>query len=167
MAKSKKTGSASLYLSIVMLVLVILGVVLFLFLDVVKLNVGKLEDYFPDLDLGGFTGMQVVFGYAEEGLVKVELLSFSIMALIPLILAFAGLILNVTKSKLLSFIGAVLLIVAAVMLYFSYAYVVWADSPFGQVGKGLVFATDIGAYIALGCFGVAAVVGLIRTVTIK
>ena len=102
MAKSKKSSSMPLYLSVAILVLVVLGIILFLFLNATVLNTGDLGDYIEGISDSGFTGMQVVFGYTEstEGVIEfsMEILGFSFVALLPLVFAFVGVILNITKS---------------------------------------------------------------------
>lgn len=171
MAKSKKSSSMPLYLSVAILVLVVLGIILFLFLNATVLNTGDLGDYIEGLSDSGFTGMQVVFGYTEstEGVIEfsMEILGFSFVALLPLVFAFVGVILNITKSKLISLIGVLFLVAGAIMMLFTSNYLVWGEL-FASVAELLEFNAGIGSYLGLACFGLAALVGLYRTIfTIK
>ena len=120
MAKKKKVNSQlPFYLTIGILVIAILGVVLFLFLDAVTLKevestgIGIFDDLIGEIqdklaEHTKFNGMQIVFGYSEtyaEGSIlesTLNILNFSFVALIPLILVVAGIVLNIPKSKLLS-----------------------------------------------------------------
>lgn len=183
MAKKKKVNSQlPFYLTIGILVVAILGVVLFLFLDAVTLKevestgIGIFDDLIGEIqdklaEHTKFNGMQIVFGYSEtyaEGSIlesTLNILNFSFVALIPLILVVAGIVLNIPKSKLLSLIGVVCFVAAAVMLIFVPNYVSIAGSD--SLGAADYYQPAVGAYLGMVCSAICAILGLGRTLLIK
>ncbi len=168
MAKKKKRGVNPLHLSILIFVVVVLGICLFLFLDAVTLDTGILSEY---VESGGFTGMEVVFGYSKSVTVLITvtmtILAFSFVALIPLILGVLGVILNITTSRLICLIGIVALVVGAIMFYYIPNYMVFGSDFAELIGDSLTFVTGIGSYLGLACYGVAALIALFRVFKLK
>ncbi len=118
MAKRRKSNKGLALLAVGAL-LAIVGVCLFLFVDSVQFYLGE-----DKIDDATFTGLQVMFGYKESydlAIVKgeIEVLKFSFMNFLPLLLVIAGIVLGALKSKLLNFVGGGLLIVAAVLFLFA------------------------------------------------
>lgn len=183
MAKRKKINSQlPFYLTIGILVVAVIGVVLFLFLSAVTLKevestgfdifdqiVGEIQDVIADKT--EFNGMEIVFGYthiAAEGTfleTEIPVLNFSFVALIPLILIVAGIVLNIPKSKLLSLIGVVCFVAAAIMLIFVPNYISFAGSD--SLGAADIYKPAIGAYLGMVCIAICALLGLGRTLLIK
>lgn len=173
MAKSKKNSQLAMYMTIAMLVIGVLGIILFLFLTAVTIkSVDTGSGWFDDI-LGGIqdsireytdiTGMQMVFGLTEGDTIKLEILDFSFVALIPLILVFAGIILNVPKSKLLGLIGVVCLVAAAIMFALTPNFVIFHGA---DMGAGDAYTAGIGSYMALGCSALCALIGVVRVLKV-
>ncbi len=187
MAKSKrKSGQLGLYLTIAILVVAVLGVALFLFLDAVVIKklqssggdgifdqiIGNITDAINDILSNGtpFTGMQIVFGYSNTTEVfgqpiVTEILQFSFVALIPLILMVAGVILNIPKSKLFGLIGVICFIAAAVMFVFTPNYVWFAGAD--SMGVADYYQAGVGSYLGLACSALCALLGLGRLAVVK
>lgn len=71
-----------------------------------------------------YTGLQTSFGFSEGGILSVKVLEFSIMSLLPYILAGAGVLISLicyagNSNKLLAFIACGAFIVSAVFFYLS------------------------------------------------
>lgn len=161
MAK-KKSGNLSLILKVVVLVL---GVAAFCmaFLTCIKFVTS-------DGDLvNSFTGFQEMFGYKEtETLplvgteVTTEFLSFGIMALLTFLLPLVGAVLSLLNNKIAKLVGAALMIVGAVLMFFlpSFAVLANVDTALsaGAILDGCTRTLGIGAILG-GVF--AALGGLV------
>lgn len=119
MAKRRNKANSGLVLLAGGALLAIIGVCLFLFMDSVQFYLG--EDKIEDAT---FSGMQVVFGYKETTEIlfvtsEVQVLKFSFMNFLPIVLIVLGIVFGVMKSKLFNIIGGALLLVAAVLFLFA------------------------------------------------
>lgn len=114
MGKRKNKNNASLALT-ALSVLGGLAAIIMLFLPAIAIKDGKTT----------YTGLQVVFGYAEGvGSFKVEIFKFSFMNLLPYLLALGGLVFSVLGaagrgSKLGAIIAAAAFIAAGVFFIMS------------------------------------------------
>lgn len=117
MAKKRKNNSSLLKYGVMLfgLVLVVVGIILFLTLKVSTVKVG--DEVLSDVDSLSFTGAQLMFGYTIEGaILEYQVLNFSFVVLLVLIVAVLGVILMFTKMKLLNLVGLVLVVVSAVLI---------------------------------------------------
>lgn len=118
MASKKQKNNVRLALFIGSIILAIINVCIFLFTDVIQFYLGE-----DPIDDATFSGMQVIFGHSESTEImfikaEVEILKFSFMNLLPLILILAGIIFGIFNSRLFGFIAGGLLITAAVLFVF-------------------------------------------------
>lgn len=124
-------------------------------------------DYAPgETVLASFTGLQVAFGYSTEGaLLKMKVLEFSFMNLLPYLLALAGgvlVLLNALgKSKfLINVISLGLFVAAAIFFFTAPAYVITASEAVNTYAKdGFTLAIGSilsGVFSAIAAFCVAA-----------
>ena len=160
--KSNKKNSKMILVALALL-LALVGVVLFCVLNSVQFVIGDkpVEDAF-------YKGYQVVFGYTETAgsivSVSVKVLTFSFMALLPIILVLGGIILALLglNNKLFSFIGGVLLIGAAVLFIVVPNFVSLTEEGAKLLGgltslTGITtsFKASIGVYLGASFAGVA------------
>lgn len=169
MAKRKKKSNIGLLLALVAAGISVLGVVLYLSLDVTNLYVLDKTD-----DSWGISGIKAIFGYKAEldfgRLGKYDagnVLNFSFMNLLSLILVVVGIVLVLFNSKLMNGIGALLFVGAAVLMLVTPNLIsVNADlqkmiDAANKVSANTVtFKASIGSYLGMGCCGLAAIAGL-------
>ncbi|MBR1983327.1 MAG: hypothetical protein IKA12_01405 [Clostridia bacterium] len=124
MAKKKKQKIS--YLPLLSAVLGLVSVVM-IFLAAVNYSVVK---GVTDLEnVVTYSGLQVAFGFTEGDFISVKVLEFSIMNLLPYVLALGGVVVSVfcylaKGSKLFAFISAGAFIVSAVFFFLSPSFVV-------------------------------------------
>lgn len=131
MAKKRKKSTLGLVFSA--------GAVLFAIAAVCMMFVTAVELVSGDTVLKEFTGTQVAFGYSETYPIigEVKFLNFSIMNLLPYILALAGAVVALLaalskKSFLLNIIAVACFVAAAVFFFTAASYV----SVAGSEGSG-------------------------------
>lgn len=174
MAKKRKSNLPQILLLAIIL-LAVLGVALFLFVDAATLSdegivMKTIKDFLEDLEIeSGFSGMDIVFGLTSNDIV---VLQFSFVALIPLVLGVIGIVLNILSSKLLNLIGAVCLIGGAVMLIFVPNFIVYSETLQYMVDTVekldiTPFVAGVGAYLGTACFGLAGIVSLGKALVTK
>ena len=118
-----------------------------------------------------YTGFQTIFGYTQvsEGLlgstVSTEVLGFSFLNLLPLVLVVAGVVCSLLKGKMLNFVGAGLLVLGAVMFFLmpTFTVVAGVDNLITVALNNSTRALGIGAILG-GIF--AAVAGALSLVKI-
>ena len=159
MAKKKKQKNS--YLPLLSAVLGLVAVVMF-FLTVVNYTAVKGIESLENVT--GYTGLQTALGYSDGEFIRVTVLEFSIMNLLPYVLALVGAVLSVFSylgkgSKLFAFVSAGCFIVSAV-LFFMYPSFIVLPKVTGLVKEN--FSLAIGAIIG----GIASVIaGLISLAT--
>ncbi len=123
---AKKKQQKKNYLPLLSAVLGLVSVVM-IFLTAVNYSaikgVEKLEN------VTGYTGLQTSFGLTEGSLVKMSVLEFSIMSLLPYLLALGGVVFSTLSyldngNKLFAFISAGAFIASAVLFFLAPSFVV-------------------------------------------
>lgn len=137
--KSKKMPNWLVFIPVLLAVVV----VVMMFLATVKYT-GKL--------LGSeisYTGWQVIFG-AKEKNTEAQILAFSFLNMLALLLPVAGALLQVSKSKVLKLVGAVCALAGTIMLFLMPNMVVFAENV-GTIYKAYTASLGVGAIIAGIC----------------
>lgn len=160
MAKKKKQQNN--YLPLLSALLGIVAVVMIFFTAVnytaVK-GISKLED------VTQYTGLQTAFGYSEGSGIKVEVLKFSIMNLLPWLLALGGAVVSVfcylsKGSKLFALISAGCFIVSAVFFFIYPSFIVLPElSIFVKDNFSLAWGTIVAGIVS-------ALAGLVSLATV-
>lgn len=174
MAKKRKSNLPQILLLAIIL-LAVLGVALFLFVNAATLSdegivMKAIKGFLEEAEIeSGFSGMDIVFGLTSNDIV---VLQFSFVALIPLVLGAIGIVLNILSSKLLNLIGAVCLIGGAVMLIFVPNFIVYSETLQYMVDTVekldiTPFVAGVGAYLGTACFGLAGIVSLGKALVTK
>lgn len=159
MAKKKKQKNS--YLPLLSAVLGLVSVVM-IFLTVVNHTAFKGIESMESVK--SFTGLQTALGYSEGEFVKATVLEFSIMNLLPYVLALVGAVLSVFSylgkgNKLFAFVSAGCFIVSAVLFFIYPSFIIL---PKVTVLVKENFSLAIGAIIG----GIASVIaGLISLAT--
>lgn len=161
MAKKKKGLSMGKILG---LVVAILGLVAICMLSVDAVTTGNKETFGVTIEGVKYSGFKVAFGVKES---DTAILSFSFMALLPVILALAGTVLSVLNSlkedsKLVSFIVGAMFVVAGVLYFMMPNFMVFADTILGAGAKALDFKLAIGSIIAGVCSVLAGAIALVK-----
>ena len=162
MAKKKKSSNLGRILYFVALALGVVAICM-LFVNVVatpdaKTAIGTVEGV-------KVTGLQVAFGHSEK---EIEILGFSVMALIPWILVIAGVVLTALNtfskkgSKLFDFISIAAFIVAGVLFFIMPNFMVFAETLAGAVWEALEWKLAVGAIVAAVCSIVAGGAVLVK-----
>ncbi len=181
MAKRKNTRKKGrligLVLALAAIALAVTGIIVFLTTDVASFYI---EDKTNENSV--VTGLEATFGYTGElkfsGFTfKAEMLKFSFMNLLPLILLAVGAVLVLPKSKVLSIVGGLAMVVAAVLFIFVGNFVVYtedlakaidtfksAGSILGRDEIFVGFKAITNAYITCGLAGVAGLAGILKGV---
>ncbi len=174
MAKKRKSNLPQILLLAIIL-LAVLGIALFLFVDAATLSdegivMRSIKEFLEELEIeSGFSGMDIVFGLTSNDIV---VLQFSFVALIPLLLGVIGILLNILSSKLLNLIGSVCLIGGAVMLIFVPNFIIYSETLQYMVDAVekldiTPFVAGVGAYLGTACFGLAGIVSLGKALVTK
>ncbi len=153
MAKKKSKNNAVAFIKYFAIILAIVGVVMTILNFV---NYG--EEY-------GYTGIQVIFGYAKTtdlGITTAttEFLSFSPLALASVLLPLIGAFCILLKSKLVRFIGVLMMIAGAVLCFFMPNFVVFANQAQETAHSLFSSSLGIGAILAGVMFGVGSLCSL-------
>ena len=126
MAKSKKKKNNNLAL-ILKIAVVVLGVAAFCmaFVTCVKFVSSKGEV------VNSFTGFQEIFGYTQKKTflgseVSTKYLAFGFMPLLTFLLPLVGAVLSLLNNKIVKLVGAALMIVGAVLMFFLPSFAVLA-----------------------------------------
>lgn len=170
MAKRKKNNT-KLYLTLAAVLLSIVGVCLFLFLNSAQFFIGDKvsEDTV-------FTGLQITFGYegkfnAGPVNMSTQILNFSFGNFVPLILVVAGIVLSLIgkNSKIFGFVGGGLLIVAAAFFVFAPKMTMLQgdfkkvlDNTIGLLSTPYGFKAAVGAYLGATFTGLAGVCSVLK-----
>ena len=141
--KRKKQNKILSYLSLALGVVVI-GLML---LDVVKFT-GKVFG-----TESAFSGFNVIFGYTKTAesfgiAVKTEILAFSFLALVAVLLPVIGGIIQLSQNKALKLVGAVCALGGAIMLFVMPSFVVFATDTIAAVYSAATASLAIGGIIA-------------------
>lgn len=163
MAKKKKGFSLA---KIFYLIAGVLGVVA---ICMIALESVKVEVKGLSFINGEYTGIQTTFGYKDG---DTEMLSFSIMNLLPYIFVVVATLISVAKtlgkmdSGLMGFIALGLFVAAGVLFLLNTQFVVFADNIIGKIGSSaLTKSLGTGAIISACCsFGGAVAILLPRFV---
>lgn len=154
MAKSKKRKNSALkYVKYGAVLFAIVGVLMALLAFV---NIG---------DNTSFTGFQVIFGYKGKMSLlgfttEMQILNFSIMALLAVVLPLIGSFSIACKNKLVKLVGALMMVAGAVLCFLAPNFIVYASDSIATT-MGLLDATlGIGAILAGVFFGVGALCNL-------
>ncbi len=160
MAKKKNNIGKILYGLAVVLGLVALAMI---FVDAVELSMKGISQ------TEGLTGLEVAFGRSEN---DVKILEFSIMALLPVILAVAGVVLSALQavakkgSKLLDFVIVACFVVAGVLYFVMPSFVVYSDAM-ALFKDAYVKKLAIGSIVSAVCSILAGVVVLAKSLLKK
>ena len=114
-------------------------------------------------DLGSYTGIQQIFGYSEKsGIITLNILSFSFMTLLAVILPLIGSISVLFKNKIFRIIGTVVMIAGCILTFLAPNFVVFAsESAFTNYLNPTI---GIGAILAGVFFGLGALCNLYAVV---
>lgn len=170
MAK-RKQNNTKLYLTLAAVLLSIVGVCLFLFLNSAQFFIN--DQVFEEQ---AYTGLQITFGYSGKfsaGPINTsaEILSFSFGNLVPLILVVAGIVLSLIgkNSKIFGFVGGGLLIVAAAFFVFAPQMTMLQadfksvlDNTLGLLKQTFGFKAAIGAYLGATFTGLAGICSILK-----
>lgn len=116
------------------------------------------EDY-------AYTGLQVIFGYSKTldlGITQstTHFLTFSILALLTVVLPIIGSFSTLFKSKFIRLIGALMMIAGTVMCFFIPNFIVYANEA-QQVAHQLIGSSlGIGAILSGVFFGIGSLCNL-------
>ncbi len=119
---------------------------------------------------GGYTGLQVAFGKSEE---DVKVLSFSFMALLPVLLVIAGSVLSALQmaskkgSKILDYVAVVCFVVAGVLYFIMPSFVVGADTIVGKIAAEIDYVLAVGSIVAAICSILAGATVLVKNLLKK
>lgn len=157
MAKKKSKNNALSYIKYGAILLAIVGVIMTV-LNFVKFG----EEY-------GYTGIQVIFGYAKTtdlGITTAttEFLAFSPMALISVLLPLVGAFSVLSKNKIVRLIGALMMIAGTVLCFFMPNFVVFASEAQATAHSLFASSLGIGAILAGVMFGIGALCNLYAVV---
>lgn len=115
-----------------------------------------------------FTGFQVIFGYtATTGSivsVSTKVLSFSIIALLTILLPLIGSLSVICKNKIIRLLGALLMIAGTVMCFFVPNFVVFANDSTKTAYSLFSANLGVGAIIAGILFGLGSLCNLFAVV---
>lgn len=149
MAKKKKGLDIG---KIIYAVAALLGIVAVVMLFVEAVRVPDVETALGTIESDyGYSGMEVAFGVSEE---DIKILSFSFMALLPVILAIAGVVLSAIQalskkgSKLLDYVAVICFVVAGVLYFIMPSFMVFADTVLGAVAAEFEFKLAAGSIVA-------------------
>lgn len=161
MAKKKKGLSVGKILGFIVALLGLVAVCM-VFVDAV--TTGDKEVFGATIEGVKYSGIKVAFGVKEN---DIAVLKFSIMALLPVVLALAGTVLSVFNTlkkdaKLINFIIAGMFVVAGVLYFIMPNFMVFADTLAGGVAEALEFKLAIGSIIAGVCSVLAGVISLAK-----
>lgn len=161
MAKKKKGLSLGKILGFVV---ALLGLVAICMVFVDAVTTGDKEVFGVTVEGVKYSGIKVIFGVKEN---DTAVLSFSFMALIPVILVLAGTVLSVLNAlkddaKLVNFIIAGMFVVAGVLYFIMPNFMVFADTLSGAIAKELEFKLAVGSIIAGVCSVLAGVISLAK-----
>lgn len=161
MAKKKKGLSLGKILGFVV---ALLGLVAICMVFVDAVTTGDKEVFGVTVEGVKYSGIKLIFGVKENDM---AVLSFSFMALIPVILVLAGTVLSVLNAlkddaKLVNFIIAGMFVVAGVLYFIMPNFMVFADTLAGAVAKELEFKLAVGSIIAGICSVLAGVISLAK-----
>ncbi|MGN0961844.1 MAG: hypothetical protein ACI4PF_06590 [Christensenellales bacterium] len=169
MAK-KKSSNLGLILKVVAL---LLGVASFCMAFVVAV---KFVTSDGDL-VNSFTGFQTMFGYSETTTVlgteiTSKYLAFSFMTFVTFLLPLVGAVLSLCKNKIVRLVGAVLMIVGAVLMFFvpSFAVLATTDGNLTLVSAvldGCTRTLGVGAILGGVFAGLGGLVAGYNTLTNK
>ena len=168
MAKKKSGFNLGKILYLIAAVLGVVSIVM-MFVDTVKI---------PDTDLGvlgtvegeGYSGMKIAFGYKED---DVAVFSFSFMALLPYLLALAGVVLSAVNmlakksNKILDLVAVVAFVVAGVLFFIMPNFMVFADTITGKIAAEIDYKITIGAIISAITAIASGAVVLVKTLLKK
>ena len=164
MAK-KKNKNSSLG-KILSFVAVILGVVAVAMIFVASVKTPDVEVFGKVVEGDAKTGLQVVFGYSEN---DVACLSFSVLALLPFVLALAGTVLTALNtfgkkgSKLFDFVSIGAFVVAGVLFFLMPSFMVFAETLAGIVLEAFEWELAIGSIVAGACSVLAGAAVLVKS----
>lgn len=161
MAKKKKGLSLGKILGFVV---ALLGLVAICMVFVDAVTTGDKEVFGVTVEGVKYSGIKLIFGVKENDM---AVLSFSFMALIPVILVLAGTVLSVLNAlkddaKLVNFIIAGMFVVAGVLYFIMPNFMVFADTISGAFVKELEFKLAVGSIIAGICSVLAGVISLAK-----
>lgn len=168
MAKKKSGFNLGKILYLIAAVLGVVSIVM-MFVDTVKI---------PDTDLGvlgtvegeGYSGMKIAFGYKED---DVAVFGFSFMALLPYLLALAGVVLSAVNmlakksNKILDLVAVVAFVVAGVLFFIMPNFMVFADTITGKIAAEIDYKITIGAIISAITAIASGAVVLVKTLLKK
>ncbi len=168
MAKKKSGFGLGKILSAVAVVLGLVAVIM-LFVQAVKVPDTKTALGTIESD-AGYTGLQIAFGTSEN---DVKVLSFSFMALLPVLLAVVGMVISALQvaakkgSKVLDIVAVCCFVVAGVLYFIMPSFMVFADTLAGAVVEKVEFALSFGSIIAAICTLLAGVATVAKVVLKK
>ena len=168
MAKKKSGFNLGKILYLIAAVLGVVSIVM-MFVDTVKI---------PDTDLGvlgtvegeGYSGMKIAFGYKED---DVAVFGFSFMALLPYLLALAGVVLSAVNmlakksNKILDLVAVVAFVVAGVLFFIMPNFMVFADTITGKIAAEIDYKITIGAIVSAITAIASGAVVLVKTLLKK
>ena len=168
MAKKKSGFNLGKILYLIAAVLGVVSIVM-MFVDTVKI---------PDTDLGvlgtvegeGYSGMKIAFGYKED---DVAVFGFSFMALLPYLLALAGVVLSAVNmlakksNKILDLVAVVVFVVAGVLFFIMPNFMVFADTITGKIAAEIDYKITIGAIVSAITAIASGAVVLVKTLLKK
>ena len=161
MARKKKQKQ-----SILPLLSALLGLVSVAMIFLGAVNYSAVKGVTDLENVTNFSGLQVAFGFSEGEFVSLKVLEFSIMNLLPYLLALGGVVVAVFShlaggNKLFAFISAGAFIVSAVFFFLSPSFVVLPK--FSALVKEN-FSLGIGSIIGLVASALAGLVSLAQVV---
>ena len=168
MAKKKKGSNLG---KILYAVAAVLGLVAVAMLFVRAVSVPDVETLVGTIETdAGYTGFETVFGKSEE---DVKILSFSFMALLPVLLAVAGIVLSALQatskkgSKLFDLVIVACFVVAGVLYFIMPSFLVFADNIVAKALAEIDYTLGVGSIVAAISSIVAGVVVLAKTLLKK
>lgn len=147
MAKKKKSSVGLIFY----LVACVLGIAAVCMMFLRAVAVPDVKTAFGTVETdAGFTGLEVIFGYEEEG---VKGLAFSFMALLPYLLVVAGIVLTVVnllkkKGGLLNYVSVGLFVVGGILMFLMPSFMAFADTVAGAVLEKVEYELAVGSILA-------------------
>ena len=149
----------------------VLGLVAVAMLFVRAVSVPDVETVVGTVETdAGYTGLQAIFGTSEE---DVKILTFSFMALVPVLLVLAGIVLSALQAaakktnKILDFVAVACFVVAGVLYFIMPSFLVFADNIVAKALAEIEYTLGAGSIVAAISSIVAGAVVLVKNLLKK
>ena len=116
-----------------------------------------------------FSGFQVIFGYTGKAsifgiLISTNVLSFSIVALLAIVLPLVGSFSIICKNKIVKLIGALMMIAGAVLCFLMPNFVVYSSDAIATAASLVSASLGVGAILSVVFFSLGALCNLYAVV---